>query len=372
MNDYGDSDFFHTGSDLLFSDPVAFYKNGVPQKCGLHYIDPLFIGPAEGKKNVWITYMGDSMNRNLFYELAPRFSNYIPKENEDFVKSIQHTYPLLGPHDGPPSDATLGGKLATFHNHKLLCCQNIDDRSRKVDANYNCMYALQDRSDAFKGSFDKDGQKGFGYYLFEDIADFVERKVAAKYGESGYTCLSMIWAPTYSSAKKELEKIYSLGFKDKDQSLGNYGVTENKHRHMPDAIIMNMGIHQFDTDDHETLKFKNYTDALYEKYKPVILYHSPGAINENNKDYTASAKDWDMKHLIHLIGDRVKHNEWPAIAKYLNFYDFSRKMHMSGCSDDGIHFASDCVHDSLISQWDLNWLKKLGVIKSFDRTLRFK
>lgn len=288
------------------------------------------------------------------------------------MKSIQHTYPLLGPHDGPPSDATLGGKLATFHNHKLLCCQNIDDRSRKVDADYNCMYAIQDRTDAFKGSFDKDGEKGYGYYLFEDIADFVERKVASRYGESGYTCLSMIWAPTYSSAKKELETIYKLGFKDKDQSIGNYDIGTNKHGHMPDAIIMNMGIHQFDTDEYNTMKFKNYTDALYEKYKPIILYHSPGAINENNKDYTASAKDWDMKHLIHLIGDKVKHAQWPAITKYLNFYDFTRKMHMAGCSDDGIHFANDCVHDSLVTQWDLNWLKKLGVIKSYDRTLKFK
>ena len=116
------------------------------------------------------------------------------------------------------------------------------------------MYGLQNRADAYKGSVDKQGRKGYGYYLFDDIADFVERKVASKYGESGYTCLSMIWAPTYSSAKNELEAIYKLGFKDKDQSLGNYNLGENKHKHMPDAIIMNMGIHQFDTDDHETLQ----------------------------------------------------------------------------------------------------------------------
>ena len=239
------------------------------------------------------------------------------------------------------------------------------------------MYALQNRADkkgtdSYMGEFDKKGAKSYGYYLFDDIADFVERKVASRYGESGYTCLSMIWAPTYTHAKDELENIYKLGFKDKDQTVGNYGLGENKHKHMPDAIIMNMGIHQFETDDYNTMKFKNYTDALYAKYKPSILYHSPGAINENNKDYGASAKDGDMKSLVHLVGDKVKHGQWPAIAEYLNFYDFTRKMHMAGCSDDGIHFQSDCVHNSLITQWDLNWLERLGVIKTYHRTLRFK
>lgn len=356
MGTNGDNKFYHTPSNYLFENPDSYMNEPVPSTCNLHYVDPLMIGPGEGKKNTWITFLGDSLNRHLFYELAPRFSNYEPAEDEDLSDSMEHVFPLLGPHEGPKSDKQLGGKLATFHNHKLLCCKNIEGRSSAIDKNSNCLYALEDREDGNgNAAFDKHGAKTYGHYLFKDIGYFVDTVVAPKYSEDGFTCISMIWAPTFGSATDQLGVIY-----------------DGKHKHTPDAIIMNMGIHMFDVSDHDTDKFVNYTNTLYEKYQPTILYHSPASVDESNPDYSSSATPRDMKHLISVVESRMNGHKWPAISKYLDFYDWTQKLHVSGCSEDGIHFLSkESVHNSLIAQWDLNWLEKLGTIRVFRRTLKY-
>ena len=93
-----DGYFAKQGHKELFADPKAYYDHPVLRKCHLEFVDLFQLGPPSGKKFTWITYMGDSINRALFYGLSTFFSGFLPQEDEDLVALSHRIFPLLDAH----------------------------------------------------------------------------------------------------------------------------------------------------------------------------------------------------------------------------------------------------------------------------------
>ena len=82
----------------LYRDPKTFYASDLPQKCNMKYIDLLTVVPADRQKDtLWISYLGDSLARDLFHAAAQRFGGYHP-----FLKAEETTFDaVMGNHLGP-------------------------------------------------------------------------------------------------------------------------------------------------------------------------------------------------------------------------------------------------------------------------------
>ena len=105
--------FYRMSDETIAKDWRTYFDgNKMLKKCGIEYIDMNNIGPAHNKKYTWVTYIGDSLNRALFYNLAPYFSGYDldDGEQEDLLLLERRIFPLLGPHLGPASDVDVGSK----------------------------------------------------------------------------------------------------------------------------------------------------------------------------------------------------------------------------------------------------------------------
>ena len=193
--------------------------------------------------------------------------------------------------------------------------------------------------------FAKKVEKKYGSNLFHDISEYVEHTVAPKF-HHGFMCVSFQWGPTFGSANDVIQQLYN-----------------EKHTYKPDAMIMNMNIHQFNVDDHEMDKFVNKTDELYEKYKPLVLYHAPSAVDEHNPSYGSTCTNLALQRVMRMFYERLP--KWKFVSHYLNYWDESVISHKQACSMDGIHFFNYCSHSNLMVQWDFNWLRKYGIIDSY-------
>ena len=72
----------------LYRDPKTYYASDLPQQCNMKYIDLITIVPADAKKEtLWISYLGDSLARDLFHAAAQRFGGYHP-----FLKAEETTF----------------------------------------------------------------------------------------------------------------------------------------------------------------------------------------------------------------------------------------------------------------------------------------
>lgn len=82
----------------LYRDPKTYYASDLPRKCNMKYIDLLTIVPADPKKEtLWISYLGDSLARDLFHAAAQRFGGYHP-----FLKAEETTFDaVMANHLGP-------------------------------------------------------------------------------------------------------------------------------------------------------------------------------------------------------------------------------------------------------------------------------
>ena len=115
-----------------------------------------------------------------------------------------------------------------------------------------------------------------------------------------------------------------------------------------------------------TSKMRTYlTDELKipKEEQPVVIYHAPSAIDNHNPTYKGGCHNADFKSTMNMFRSHLK--SWPFITQYLDFWDESVMAHRVGCTKDGMHFLGECSHNTLLVQWDFNWLKKLNIIDSF-------
>lgn len=73
-----------------------------------HLLRPLMIRLI---KQVWISYMGDSLARDLFYNSVQRISGY--EYGENWLNDSYLQAPLLGPHIGPMWDHAIDRSAST-------------------------------------------------------------------------------------------------------------------------------------------------------------------------------------------------------------------------------------------------------------------
>ena len=287
--------------------------------------------------------MGDSLNRGLFYTLSTHFSGWHPTKIislEQMVMKEEGIFPLLGEHKGPVSDSAIGTKLETYHNNKLLCCGNKrigDDR---------CHYAIQNED-----KFPSYRTRKYNDHLFHDISEYIETFIAPGFGHEEFMCMSFIWAPKFHDAADQLDHLYD----------------DKKFKYQPDALIMNMNMHQCKLTDEEMEAFENRTSNLFDNTrgtKPVVLYHAPSALDKTHPKFGSHCTNTDFLKIMDLFQQKMKHGALKFITKYLNFFQESIRAHKMDCSDDGVHFTVRCSHMSTMLFWDFNWLKKLGVIKA--------
>ena len=91
--------YLMNSATLFNHSDVYFRGNNMVNRCGIKYVDMKTIGPKKPKKWGWVTYMGDSLNRGIFYVLANQFSGWRPTEDvplENMVAKQAGVYPLLG------------------------------------------------------------------------------------------------------------------------------------------------------------------------------------------------------------------------------------------------------------------------------------
>ena len=54
------------------------------KQCNLRYIDLLKVEPYTNKSSLWISYIGDSLCREVFMGAVQRFTDYIPLNIEQW------------------------------------------------------------------------------------------------------------------------------------------------------------------------------------------------------------------------------------------------------------------------------------------------
>ena len=189
----------------------------------------------------------------------------------------------------------------------------------------------------------------FRSHLFHDVSEYIEKFIAPGFGDEGFMCISFLWAPTFNSATKILNELY-----------------KDKHLYKPQAIVMNMNMHQCKLTEEQLDDFVNQTSILYasmKEPKPPVIYHAPSAVDKSHPKFGSQCSNNGFLKIINLFNQKVQAG-WPFIGKYLNFFDESIRAHKMGCSQDGVHLVFQCAHDMLIMLWDFNWLKKYGIVES--------
>ena len=82
---------------LFFLKPIfnqGYFADPMVKQCKLRYIDLLKVEPYTNKSSLWISYMGDSLCREVFMGAVQRFTDYIPlniehwSSDESEVKQI--------------------------------------------------------------------------------------------------------------------------------------------------------------------------------------------------------------------------------------------------------------------------------------------
>lgn len=339
-------DHYLMNSATLFNNSDLFFRNNaMVNNCGITKINMTTVSPRKPRKWGWVTYIGDSLSRGIFYTLANQFSGWKPTDDIPLDKMIlkqEGIYPLLGEHEGPKSDNELGGKLETFHNSKLLCCSNTRTQE-ELSTDDRCHYAMQNEDDFGDAVTHK-----FRSHLFHDVSEYIEKSMAPRFGHEGFMCISFLWAPTFNSATKILDSLY-----------------KPSHQYQPQAIIMNMNMHQCTMSEDELDVFVNHTNFLYKSMKepkPPVIYHAPSALDKSNPNFGSQCTNTGLLKIINLFNRKLK--SWHFVTKYLNYFGESIRAHKLGCSHDGVHLSFVCAHDMLLMLWDFNWLRKFGIIES--------
>jgi hypothetical protein len=170
-----DKMFLHANLVSLFKSPKQFYylMNKFIRSCDLHYIDLNKVNSPEAGNALWIAYVGDSLNRELFHGAAQRFGGYMAMDEEELVQN------LLPKHLGPSTEENVNAVHNTYHQQKLLCCRSnyLQPGLGHPEGSDSCIFALS--KDAAAGN--EEAQEKYKMYLFDSMADYIEDFVVPLY-----------------------------------------------------------------------------------------------------------------------------------------------------------------------------------------------
>ena len=65
--------YYMNTATLMNNSDLYFHDNPMVNECGITKFDMTNIGPRKPRKWGWVTYIGDSLNRGVFYTLANQF-----------------------------------------------------------------------------------------------------------------------------------------------------------------------------------------------------------------------------------------------------------------------------------------------------------
>jgi hypothetical protein len=352
----------------LYKKSSEFFKINSVRKCGLHYIDFFDIQPPEGKENVWITYMGDSVMKELFIAAGVRFSGYEPLD----LKEVNMD--LTGVHLGPPEITSIsevrmistdihehGESRYEKHPQYLLCCRaNFRPSASGHVDDGDCILAVKRTP-----KHTEDDAEKHKMFVFDDIQTYVNDFVKPLF-LNRFKCLSFLTAVDFEEAEYWVSK-----FAD---SSGD--------QVYPSGVIMNMGLHNFmdATDEPDELRgtIKTFMSTVDSGRAPIrYIMHSATSVRENDCRLNSC-----QNSKIEAYNAFVK-NLLPSCKKmeaYLDIFNYSSSLgDLNGfyktcqaadipqnkctCKRfDGIHFERICNYAPFMTQWDFNWLLYLNVI----------
>jgi hypothetical protein len=180
--------FLHLNLVDLFKNPKRFYSfvDKFLGKCYMHYIDLSTVEAVNEDQPLWIAYIGDSLNRELFHGAAQRFGGYMAVSEAELVEN------LLPKHLGPPTEDVINTVHNTYHQEKLLCCRSnyVQPGSGHPEGSDSCIFALG--KGAAEGN--EEALEKYKMYLFDNMAEYIQDFVVPLYAGNGirygYTSLT--------------------------------------------------------------------------------------------------------------------------------------------------------------------------------------
>ena len=382
----------------LYENPDNFFSSTMMRTCHLHNIDFKSIMPRKLHSYVWIAYAGDSLARELFMGAVQRFTDYKPTWKGWDPDREWERQPLLGKHLGPSSDAEVSNYTNTYHKAKLVCCklpysEEIKHSGYSVNDQESCLFALHQDTVFFEDKqYMAEKIERLKLYLFEDINEYINDFVSPLFFGK-FKCVSFSWAPKYSDAVTTLGELYQ----------------PNDHFY-PSAVVMNMGLHDMNGYIQPDLdQLVKVTNEYHNKHQTMFILHSPSHIWFSAPEYDGNFTMKAIDKIIDSVEEALP--KWTAVNnRYLDLFNLTQAMHkLPHCSrPDGIHFQARyltaifcylylksstllftrlhsqisglifslnddfinsprCIHrcgyQAIVTQWDFNWLRYLGVIR---------
>ena len=194
----------------------------------------------------------------------------------------------------------------------------------------------------------KEKYESLKLYLFSDVNEYISNFVSPLF-VGKFKCISFTWSPKYVDAIEAVKSLYEPASKI----------------YHPSAVIMNMGLHDLNGYVGDQLQeLMKMTDEFHNKYNTMYIMHSPSHVMYTASEYHGNFTPANIERVIDTVSAALP--SWKAVnSRYLDIWNLTRAMHMiPKCSrPDGVHFAPICVYQALVTQWDFNWLKYLGVIR---------
>lgn len=123
LPDVKDWKFLKENLVTLYQDPENFYealRESIKACDDLHFIDMYTVNSPEKGKNLWISYVGDSLVREAMHGAIQRFGGYRAVAKEELLET------LLPKHLGPMSPDDVNTEFKTYHQQQLMCCKGFD------------------------------------------------------------------------------------------------------------------------------------------------------------------------------------------------------------------------------------------------------
>ena len=332
------------------------------------------------KESLWITYVGDSVVRDLFHAGAQRFGGY-----HAFLKSEQTTYDTLKPmHLGPVNEDAVNTYHNTYHTQQLMCCKGLNfpvGKGNLPGSENTCVFALHSNS----AKDNEESLKRYKLYLFDDMAEYIRDFIAPLF-DNNYKCLSMVWAPDFEDAHDSLKDLTGMAY---IHTYIHTHISYIQFIHVlihiyaysyialddvyPDAVIFNMGLHEamhslampkMQKAKQNLNKLIELTDKIVSTKTIAFLYHSETYVDIEAADGSKNLQEPTIERINEIVENAAQHS-WGALDGYLDIYNYTKGLRdVHGCGrDDGVHFEPLCNYQAIVSQFDFNWLVSLGVVE---------
>ena len=96
----------------------------------------------------------------------------------------------------------------------------------------------------------------------------------------------------------------------------------------------------------------------------MYIMHSPSHVWYGAPEYHGNFTEEHIGKIISMVKAALP--TWQAVnSRYLDVWNLTKALHtINRCSrPDGVHFEARCGYQIIVTQWDFNWLKYLGVIR---------